>query len=331
MRPDKHPRFHVLDTEPFNGEAPVELLVEYPETPQRLFYVRNHAPVPEVDPEAFRLEVGGLVRHPLSLSLADLCGGFPHLEAVEVPATLQCAGNRRDELIAVRPMPGETPWSAGAISHGRWRGVALAAVLEAAGIAGGAAHVAFSGLDRVEKRGERFPFGGSIPLARAQAAAGSPPVVLAWALDGEPLAPEHGFPLRVVVPGFIGARSVKWLGSIRVQEEPSDNFYQARAYKLFPPHVGPDDADWSRVAHLGDRPPAAGRGGDRRRRPGARLRHGRRRPHGRASGAVGRRRHELDLVRAPGSAAGRLEPLARRDLPVAWRPRARLPCLGLRR
>jgi len=245
----KHSRFRVLDAEPYNGEAPLSLLVEHPETPADLFYVRNHAPVPEVDPEAFRLEVDGLVRRPLSLSLAKLGREFPQ---AEVPATLQCAGNRRDELVRVRPVPGETPWSAGAISHGRWRGVPLAAVLAAAGVYEGAAHVAFAGLDVVEKRGESFPYGGSIPLGRARATDGSPPVLLAWELNGEPLTPAHGFPLRVVVPGYIGARSVKWLASIRVQEAPSDNYYQARAYKLFPHHVGPADADWSRGLMLGE-------------------------------------------------------------------------------
>jgi len=193
------------------------------------------------------------VRRPLSLSLGELQREFP---AAEVPATLQCAGNRRDELIRVRPVPGETPWGAGAISHARWRGAPLAAVLGAAGVEEGAAHVAFAGLDRVEKRGEIFPFGGSVPLEKALAADGSVyrtgGVLLAWEMNGEPLPPEHGFPLRVVVPGYIGARSVKWLGSIRVQEAPSDNHYQARAYKLFPPQVGPEDVDWSRGLMLGE-------------------------------------------------------------------------------
>jgi len=247
--PEKHPQFRVLETEPYNGEAPVDLLLERSETSTELFYVRNHAPVPEVDAGAFRLEVGGLVRRPLSLSLEALRRKFP---VVDVPATLQCAGNRRDELVRVRPVPGEAPWGAGVVSHARWRGVPLAAVLEAAEVTEGAAHVAFAGLDRVEKGGERIPFGGSIPLARALAGGGAPPVLLAWEMNGEPLPPEHGYPLRVVVPGYIGARSVKWLGSVRVQEAPSDNYYQARSYKLFPPHVGPEDADWSSGLMLGE-------------------------------------------------------------------------------
>ena len=251
--PLKHPRFRVLETEPFNGEAPAGLLVERAETPIDLFYVRNHAPVPAVDPSDYRLEVAGLVRRPLSLSLDELRRDFP---SIEVPATLQCAGNRRDELIRVRPVPGETPWSSGAISHARWRGAPLASVLAAAGIAGGspgsAAHVAFTGLDQVEKGDRRFPYGGSIPLGRATAAGDAPPVLLAWEMNGAPLPPEHGYPLRVVVPGYVGARSVKWLASIRLQAQPSDNHYQARAYKLFPPHVVPEDADWSRGLMLGE-------------------------------------------------------------------------------
>jgi sulfite oxidase len=245
----KHPRFHSLSTEPWNGEPPPELLVESSVTPAELFYVRNHAPVPAIDSEAFRLVVGGRVRKPLHLSLDDLRRDFP---AVELTAALQCAGNRRTEMMAVRPIPGEEPWGFAAIGNARWRGTPLAAVLAAAGVdlpGDGAAHVAFLGLDRVEKGGDVFGFGGSIPLARALAGAGA---ILAWEMNGAPLPPEHGFPLRVVVPGYIGARSVKWLGEIEVREEPSDNYYQARAYKLFPPHVGPQDADWPRGLMLGE-------------------------------------------------------------------------------
>ncbi|MFP3939490.1 MAG: molybdopterin-dependent oxidoreductase [Thermoanaerobaculia bacterium] len=243
----KHARFKTVSREPFNGEPPPELLVRSRATPANLFYVRNHAPVPQVDPDRFRLEVGGMVRRPLHLALGDLRRRFPQ---AEVEATLQCAGNRRREMARVRPIPGEEPWDLGAVSNAVWRGVPLAAVLEAAGLDDGAAHVAFDGLDRVEveKGGEALPFGGSIPLGKAR----EPGVLLAWEMNGEPLPPDHGFPLRVVVPGYIAARSVKWLGAIRVQAEPSENFYQQRAYKLFPPEVGPEDADWEAAPMLGE-------------------------------------------------------------------------------
>ncbi len=94
-----------------------------------------------------------------------------------------------------------------------------------------ARHVAFAGLDETERHGHRFCFGGSIPLEKAL----SPEVLLAYEMNGEPLPPVHGAPLRVVVPGYIGARSVKWLSTVTLQDEPSDNYFQAKAYRLFPP------------------------------------------------------------------------------------------------
>ena len=102
-------------------------------------------------------------------------------------------------------------------------------------------------------------------------------VLLAWEMNGQPLPPEHGFPLRIVAPGWIGARSVKWLSSIHVQQEPSDNYYQQRTYKVFPPHVDKSSADWSQglsrraVADVGDLRSARRRRGRRGARTGPRL------------------------------------------------------------
>jgi sulfite oxidase len=214
-------------------------------TPVELFFVRTHGAVPQLDEEGYRLAIDGMVQRPLRLRRGDLEANFP---VAEVTATLQCAGNRRTELIRVRPVAGETPWGASALGNAVWRGTPLAAVLEAVGVLDGAAHVAFIGLDRIEKEGNSFGFGGSIPLARAL----GDDVLLAWEMNGQPLAPEHGYPLRVVVPGWIGARSVKWVGQIRVQAEPSDNWYQARSYKLFPPQVDAASADWAQGLMLGE-------------------------------------------------------------------------------
>jgi sulfite oxidase len=241
---DKHPELIVWTEEPFNAEPPPELLRRQWLTPRELFFARNHAPVPEIEPASFRLEVGGMVEKPLSLSLRELRERLPRRS---VTAVLQCAGNRRDELMAAAPIPGEVPWRAGAIGNAEWTGVPLREVLRAAATDAGAAHVAFVGLDEVRKNDRTFGFGGSIPMAKAMAEE----ALLAYEMNGEPLPPEHGFPLRVVVPGYIGARSVKWLGSVTVQAEPSDNYYQARAYKLFPPHVGPETVDWSEGEMLG--------------------------------------------------------------------------------
>ena len=125
------------------------------------------------------------------------------------------------------------PWDLEAISQGEWGGVSLYHVLELAGIRPGLAHVAFTGLDEVERRGRRFGFGASIPLDKAL----GPEVLLADEMNGAPLTPLHGAPLRLVVPGYIGARSVKWLGEIVLQAQPSDNYFQAVAYQHFPPDV----------------------------------------------------------------------------------------------
>jgi sulfite oxidase len=111
-------------------------------------------------------------------------------------------------------------------------------------------HVAFLGLDALHQGSEQFAFGGSIPIDKAMGAE----VLLAYEMNGEPLPPQHGFPLRVLVPGYIGARSVKWLARIVLQEAPSTNYYQARAYTLFPPHVAAGNADWTQGQMLGALP-----------------------------------------------------------------------------
>jgi sulfite oxidase len=199
--------------------------------PSRISSSAAHGNIPLLDGAAHRLRVGGRVSTPLDLSMAELCRRFP---AHTVTAVLQCAGNRRADLQSVRPTLGQ-PWTSGAIGNARWTGVALADVLHAAGAKSEAGlHVAFDSCDEVDDPEEgRSTYGASIPMAKAL----TPDVLLAFAMNGEPLTPEHGFPLRVVVPGFAGARSPKWLATITVQDRPSDNHMQARDYKLLPAEV----------------------------------------------------------------------------------------------
>jgi sulfite oxidase len=214
--------------EPFNAEPPVAALAGRTLTPVETFYARNHGPVPRMDPETWRLRIAGLVDRPVTLSLAALRTGFDHRELV---ATLQCAGNRRSGLLAVRAIPGETPWGSGAISTARWTGVGLADVLTEAGPWENAAHVEFSAPDVAVEARPPQAYGASIPLAKALAGE----VLLVWAMNDEPLPLLHGGPVRVVVPGYVGARSVKWVTAITVRDRPSDNYFQAVQYRLLGP------------------------------------------------------------------------------------------------
>jgi sulfite oxidase len=228
----KRPGTIVHREEPFNAETAPAALIEALLTPVDAFYSRNHGPVPCVDPSTWRLRVSGLVAAELSLSLDELRERF---EAREVVATLQCAGNRRAGLIAVRDIPGEEPWGPGATGTATWRGVALADVLAAARPHPRAAHVGLAGADVSAEAQPPQPYGVSIPRRKAD----QPEVLLAWAMNGEPLPTLHGGPIRVVVPGYIGARSVKWLERVELRETPWDGFFQSTAYRLLPPDGEP--------------------------------------------------------------------------------------------
>jgi DMSO/TMAO reductase YedYZ molybdopterin-dependent catalytic subunit len=209
-----------VETRPFNAETPLDALAE-PLTPTDSFYVRNHFDVPTLDEREFRLRVGGLVRRPLELSLEEL-RGFPERSVV---ATLECAGNGR-ALMA--PPPKGTPWRFGAVSTARFTGTSLHNVLEKArGLLPAAVEVLFAGADRGEvSPGRAVTFERSLPpeVALRQ------DVLLAWQMNGEPLAPDHGRPLRLVVPGWYGVASVKWLVEISGIDRPFDGYYQREKY-----------------------------------------------------------------------------------------------------
>ena len=229
---------------PFNAETPLQRLRGAFTTAQRDFYVRSHGSVPVLREESYRLAVRGRVQRPLELSMEQLRSGFPRRA---VMAAMQCAGNRRADLHEVRPVMGDK-WSAGAIGNAVWRGVSLVDVLRAAGAESDARlHVAFDAYDSVAEGGR---FGVSIPMAKALC----PDVVLAFAMNDEALAPEHGYPLRVVVPGFAGVRSPKWLAAITVQDRPSDNAMQQTDYKLLPPAVTRETVDWANGVTINEMP-----------------------------------------------------------------------------
>ncbi len=222
---------------PYNAEPPPAVLAGSDITPIDAFYARNHGRFPDIAPQQWQLAVDGRVERPLTLTYEQLTHEFDQHDVV---ATLACAGNRRAEMLRVRPIPGKDPWAHGAISTAQWRGVRLADVLAAAGAHhDDGLHVAFQAPDIAPEARPVQPYGSSIPLGKAI----SPEVLLAWQMNSEPLPRAHGGPVRVVVPGYIGARSVKWVTGITVQLRPSDNYFQAHDYRILPP-----DADADTVA-----------------------------------------------------------------------------------
>jgi sulfite oxidase len=221
---------------PFNAEPPSSVLASSEITSVDAFYARNHGAFPDIAPQQWRLTVDGLVDTPRTLTYDQLITDF---EQHGVVATLACAGNRRAELLRVRPIEGKDPWAHGAISTAEWRGVRLADVLAAAGVhREDTLHVEFLAPDIAQEARPVQAYGSSIPLSKAM----SDEVILAWQMNGQPLPRTHGGPVRVVVPGYIGARSVKWVTSVTVEAVPSQNYFQALDYRILPPEVDADTA-----------------------------------------------------------------------------------------
>jgi sulfite oxidase len=216
----------VRQESPLNAEPSLEKLASNWSTPTERLFVRCHGKLPKIDETKFRLKIDGLVAKPLELSLDELAKLG---KAVSQHVTITCAGNRRKEMSETK-MIGGVQWEVGAIGNAKWEGVPLAQVLAAVGVKAEAKHVWFEGLDDVPEGKETIKFGGSIPLQKL--AAKELPVLLATKMNDAPLTLEHGAPLRVVVPGYIGARSVKWLGKITVSDRPSPNHFIQDVYKI---------------------------------------------------------------------------------------------------
>ena len=198
---------------------PLEALA-YPITPIGLHYLLIHYDVPVVDAASWRLAVEGEVERPLSLSLEELRAR----PALEVAATMECAGNGRAGL---SPNIESQPWVNEAVGTGAWCGVRVRDVLDEAGLREGAEEVLFTGLDRGIEDEAPQSYARSLPLDEAQ----RDEVILAYELNGVPLPPQHGFPLRLVVPGWYGMTSVKWLGGITVLDRPFGGPQMAKKYR----------------------------------------------------------------------------------------------------
>lgn len=254
--PERHPVLRINNLKPFNAEPPPEILTESYITPSVFFFKRNHLPVPHVDPATYRLrvEIQGpagdeRVGGGLTLSLDDLKNKFPKHT---VTATIQCAGNRRSDMHRTKQVKGLN-WGIGAIGNATWSGVRLRDVLQAAGYtlddAKWAKHVQFEGLDQ-DVAGTTY--GASIPLRKAMSEDGD--CLLAYEMNGEALPEDHGFPLRVVVPGTVGARNVKWLGRIIVSDEESKSHWQQNDYKGFSPSTDWDTVDYKSAPAIQELP-----------------------------------------------------------------------------
>jgi DMSO/TMAO reductase YedYZ molybdopterin-dependent catalytic subunit len=201
-----------------NHGMPLEAL-RWDVTPVGLHYLLIHYDIPAVDADAWRLELGGRVDRPLSLSLADLRSRAQ----TELVATMECAGNGRARI---EPRAISQPWLLEAVGTGRWGGIPLAALLAEAEPQTGAVDVVFTGLDGGVEGGVEQRFQRALPLADALGGE----ALLALDLNGAPLPPQHGFPLRLVVPGWYGMTNVKWLARIDVLDHAFDGYQQTTGY-----------------------------------------------------------------------------------------------------
>lgn len=202
-----------------NHGMPLELM-RHDVTPLGAHYLLTHYDIPAVDGATWSLQVDGLVRSPMSLSLHDLRGR----EVVSRTVTMECAGNGRARLT---PRPVSQPWLHEAVGTMTWTGTRLGSVLEEAGLAQEAVDVVFTGADHGIERGVEQDYQRSLSVEDAL----GDDVLLVWGCNGVDLPPQHGYPLRLLVPGWYGMASVKWLRRIEVVGAPFDG-YQMRAYRL---------------------------------------------------------------------------------------------------
>lgn len=246
--PVRSPILKVNTHEPFNAETPPVLLPESYLTPNEIFFVRNHLPVPHISAESYVLEISGEGMDPVKLSLEDLKSKFPKHT---VTVTIQCAGNRRMDLADTKPVKG-IPWTGGAIGNAQWSGAYLRDVLIFAGVKeeSDVQHLHIEGLDTNPITGEHY--GASIPIEKAMDPRGD--CILAYEMNGSEIPLDHGYPVRAIVPGIVGARNVKWLGRIVASREEYGGFWQQLDYKGFSPSVNWDTVDFSSAPAIQELP-----------------------------------------------------------------------------
>jgi DMSO/TMAO reductase YedYZ molybdopterin-dependent catalytic subunit len=212
----------VRSEDPLNLEMPFSKLESFV-TPTESFYVRTHFPIPKIDRDKWRLSVEGEVEKPFQLNYDDLV----KLESRTMAVTLECAGNNR---IFLEPKVKGVQWSLGAVGNAEWTGVPLSVLLDRAGVKPSALEVIFEGADQGLLEDAKAPsakvqFARSVPLAKARQ-----DVLLVYKMNGQALPPQHGFPVRAIVPGWYAMASIKWLQRIILTDKPFNGYYQTLDY-----------------------------------------------------------------------------------------------------
>ena len=214
----------VRGEDPLNLEMPFEKLGGFI-TPTKLFYVRTHFPIPKIDKQTWRLWVEGEVENSFEISYDELL----KMESRKIPATLECAGNNRNFL---EPKVKGVQWGLGAVGTAEWTGVVLSILLDRAIVGPSAHEVILEGADRGKLDDPKSPagelkFARSIPLEKASS------VLLAYKMNDIELPPEHGFPVRAIVPGWYAMASIKWLQRIIVTDQPFNGYFQTLDYAFW--------------------------------------------------------------------------------------------------
>jgi len=215
----------VRSEEPLNLEMPFDQLDGFL-TPTKSFYVRTHFPIPKIDPRQWRLRIEGEVEKPFEISYDEIL----KLESRKIPVTLECAGNSRSFL---EPKVKGVQWGLGAVGNAEWTGVPLAVLLDRAVVRQNAREVILEGADGGKLEDPKAPvgelkFARSIPVAKAKQ-----DVLLAYQMNDTDLRPQHGFPLRGIVPGWYAVASIKWLQRIIVTAKPFNGYYQTLDYAFW--------------------------------------------------------------------------------------------------
>ncbi|XP_077541565.1 sulfite oxidase isoform X2 [Haemaphysalis longicornis] len=246
--PKRHPALKPASTKPFNAEPPLAVLADQYKTPNELFYVRNHLPVPLVDPKEYVLEIEDCDGNCHTLTLEDIKTKFPK---VSVTSVVQCAGSRRSEQNKIKKVKG-LDWGPCAIGNATWSGARLVDVLRYLGIDLSDERIQHFVMEGMDTDPTGMPYGSSFPAYKGLNPEGD--VLLAYEMNGETLPRDHGYPVRAIVPGIVGARNVKWLARIQLSPEESNSHWQKNDYKGFCPSTDWDTVDFTSAPAIQELP-----------------------------------------------------------------------------